>query len=202
MKKYITLAFIAISIWSCQSKKRRPIQGNSAFQVQMNTTFKDASTSPLTKKGLKNFTGLDFYPIDKKYKVTAKLTKTPDAGIFKFPTTTDRVAVYQKYGVVSFTIDGKPLQLDIYKDEEPIDGYENELFLPFFDNTSGKTSYAGGRFIDVLTSDEQPDGTIVIDFNEAYNPYCAYSDRYSCPITPRSNYLDVDIKAGVMAYKK
>ena len=202
MKKYITLAFIAISIWSCQSKKRRPIQGNSAFQVQMNTTFKDASTSPLTKKGLKNFTGLDFYPIDKKYKVTAKLTKTPDAGIFKFPTTTDRVAVYQKYGVVSFTIDGKPLQLDIYKDEEPIDGYENELFLPFFDNTSGTTSYAGGRFIDVLTSDEQPDGTIVIDFNEAYNPYCAYSDRYSCPITPRSNYLDVDIKAGVMAYKK
>ena len=202
MKKHITLLVLLILVSSCQSKKRRPIQGDSTFQVQMNTTFKDASKSPLTKKGLKNFTGLDFYPIDEKYKVTAKLTKTPDAEIFKFPTTTDRVAVYQKYGVVSFTIDGNSFQLDIYKDEEPIEGYENELFLPFFDNTSGTTSYAGGRFIDILTSDEQPDGTIVIDFNEAYNPYCAYSDRYSCPITPRSNYLDIEIKAGVMAYQK
>ena len=71
-----------------------------------------------------------------------------------------------------------------------------------FDKTNGKTSYEGGRFIDVLTTDESKAGTIVIDFNKAYNPYCAYSDRYSCPITPRDNYLDIEVEAGVMAYKK
>ena len=74
--------------------------------------------------------------------------------------------------------------------------------MPFLDNTNGKTSYEGGRFIDVLITDEKNDGTIILDFNRAYNPYCAYSNRYSCPITPRDNYLNTEIKAGVMAYKK
>ena len=75
------------------------------------------------------------------------------------------------------------------------------MFLPFLDETNGKTSYGGGRFIDVLTTDEETDGTITIDFNKAYNPYCAYSDRYSCPITPRNNFIAIEINAGVMTYK-
>lgn len=176
--------------------------GDSAFQKEMNATFKDASTSPLTRKGLKNFKGLDFFPINNKYKVEAKLIKTPDAPIFKFPTTTDRIAVYEKYGDVLFTIEGKELKLAIYKDIDSSPEFANNLFLPFLDKTNGKTSYGGGRFIDVLTTDEQKNGTIIIDFNTAYNPYCAYSDRYSCPITPRDNYVDIAIEAGVKAYKK
>jgi len=186
---------------SCNGQGKRAIQGESEFQREMNASFKDASKSPLTKKGLKEFKGLDFYPMDTKYIVEAKLVKTPDAPEFKFPTTTNRVELYKKYGEIFFTIDGEDLKLDIYKDTEVVQGYENHLFLPFLDKTSGNTSYGGGRFIDVLTTDEQPNGTIIINFNEAYNPYCAYSDRYSCPITPRSNYIDVEIKAGVMAYK-
>lgn len=200
MKKVIIL-FLLIVCVSCNSTKKRALKGETSFQKVMNAKFKDATTSPLTKKGLKNFIGLEFFPVNDKFKVNAKLTKTSDAPIFNFPTTTDRVAMYKKYGNVTFTINGETYELAIYKDEFPKEAYKNHLFLPFLDKTNGKTSYEGGRFIDVLTTDEK-DGSIEIDFNEAYNPYCAYSDRYSCPITPRDNYLDLEVKAGVMAYKK
>ena len=196
----ITLSLFVLE--SCNSQRRQSTLGKSQFQIEMNAKFKDASTSPLTKKGLRAFKGLDFFPIDNKYKVKATLTKTPDAPIFKFPTTTSRIARYKKYGVVSFTIDQTIFELDIYQNEIPSDQYNDYLFLPFLDDTNGKTSYSGGRFIEILTTDEHNDGTITIDFNKAYNPYCAYSDRYSCPITPRKNKLNIAIEAGVMAYKK
>ncbi len=202
MKNFSTLLLLITIINSCNSQGKRQLIGKSEFQKEMNAKFKDATTSPLTKKGLKKFKELDFYPINDTFKVVAKLTKTPDAPTFNFPTTTSRVATYKKYGIVNFSINGKDLQLDIYKDSNPRSEYINHLFLPFLDKTNGKTSYAGGRFIDILTTDEQENGTIIIDFNKAYNPYCAYSDRYSCPITPRNNSLDIEINAGVMKYEK
>lgn len=201
MKNFLSVFFIALLI-SCNAQDKRKPLGKSKFQQELNAKFKDVTTSPLTRKGLRKFKGLDFFPIDEKYKVVAKLTKTPDAPVFKFPTTTDRIASYKKYGIVTFTINGKELKLDIYKSEivyKP--QYKDHLFLPFLDKTNGKTSYSGGRFIDVIATEEK-NGTIVIDFNKAYNPYCAYSNRYSCPITPRNNFLDIEINAGVMAYKK
>ena len=169
-----------------------------------NLKFHDKNTSPLTKKGLKEFKALSFYSIDKKFKVTAKLEKTVNAPIFEMPTTTDRKPLYSKYGVLIFKIDGKEHQLNIYqsKDLGRSPQYKNYLFLPFTDATSGQESYGGGRFIDVLTTDENEDGTIIIDFNKAYNPYCAYSGRYSCPITPKENHITSEIRAGVKAYKK
>ncbi len=201
MRKILVVVFV-ITLLSCKGQEKRKSFGDSDFQKEMNSKFKDASKSPLTKKGLKKFKGLNFFKLNDKYKVHAKIVKTPDAPTFNFPTTTERVAVYKKYGVVSFSIDEQEFELAIYQDENPQPKYKNHLFLPFLDNTNGKTSYEGGRFIDILTTDESGSGTIVIDFNKAYNPYCAYSDRYSCPITPRNNYLDIEIKAGVMAYKK
>lgn len=187
---------------SCNAQGKKVLKGKSEFQKEMNADFKDVTKSPLTKKGLKEFKGLDFYEIASKFKVKAKLVKTPDAPYFNFPTTTKRVVVYRKYGEVFFVINGKELKLDIYKSKIASKEYENHLFLPFLDQTSGKSSYGGGRFVDVLTTDEQVDGEIFIDFNEAYNPYCAYNQKYSCPITPRSNYIDVAIVAGVKAYDK
>ena len=200
--KFFLIFFFLIILQSCVNKEKRILFGDSDYQKEMNAVFKDASKSPLTKRGLKKFRGLDFFPISANYKVVAKIIKTPDAPIFNFPTTTNRVAVYKKYGVISFFIDGNNFELAIYKEENPEFKYKNNLFLPFFDKTNGKTTYEGGRFIDVLTTDESKNGTIIIDFNKAYNPYCAYNNRYSCPITPRDNYLDIQIKAGVMAYKK
>ncbi|WP_348714402.1 DUF1684 domain-containing protein [Tenacibaculum sp. 190130A14a] len=200
MKK-VAILFLLVFGLACNSAQKRKPKGETDFQKEMNAKFKDATTSPLTKKGLRKFKGLDFFPVNTKFKVKAKLVKTPDSPILNFPTTTERIVMYKKYGTVSFIIDGVTYELAIYKDEFPEKGYENHLFLPFLDKTNGETSYAGGRFIDVLTTDEK-EGVLEIDFNHAYNPYCAYSDRYSCPITPRDNYLDIEIEAGVMAYKK
>lgn len=199
--KFLPFIFL-ILFQSCMNKEKRTPLGKSDHQKKMNAMFKDASKSPLTKKGLKEFKGLDFFTISDKYKVVAKIVKTPDAPIFNFPTTTDRVAVYEKYGMIYFSIDKKNFELTIYKEEHPEFKHQNDLFLPFFDKTNGKTTYEGGRFIDILMTDEIEKGIITIDFNQAYNPYCAYSSRYSCPITPSDNYLDIEIKAGVMAYKK
>ena len=79
------------------------------------------------------------------------------------------------------------------------DGFKDYLFLPFMDDTNGEQTYAGGRYIDLRI----PEGnTLKIDFNKAYNPYCAYNEKYSCPIVPRENYLDVAVKAGVKVFKK
>lgn len=174
------------------------------YRYEQNLKFHDKGTSPLKAKDLKKFKALSFFKIDEKYKVNAKLVKEKNPEIFEMPTTTDRKPLYIKYGTLYFTIDGKEQQLSIYQnkdfDRSPV--YKDYLFLPFTDKTSGSESYGGGRYIDVLTTDENPDGTITIDFNKSYNPYCAYNDRYSCPITPKENRVTVALRAGVKTFKK
>lgn len=175
------------------------------YRYELNLNFHDKDKSPLTKEDLKTFIALDFYAADKKYKVIAKLVKEENPVVFGMPTTTDRKPLYIKYGVITFTLDGVEQQLPIYqnKDFGRDPQYKDYLFLPFTDKTSGTTSYGGGRYVDVLTTDENNDGTeITIDFNKTYNPYCAYSGRYSCPITPKESHITVEVRAGVKAYGK
>ena len=170
-------------------------------QKKLNAEYADPKTSPLTKDDLKTFKSLDFYPVDMKYCVTAKLTRTPKEKPFNMATTKARKSLYVKYGELSFTINGKQCKLDIFQNQDLLknDEYKDYLFLPFTDNTNGEGTYAGGRYIDLKI----PKGnTIQIDFNAAYNPYCTYNHDYSCPIPPSQNFLDTDIKAGVKAYKK
>lgn len=201
--KYLCFSLVILLFVSCDtSRGKRKVLGASDFQIAMNTEFKDATTSPLSKKDLKNFTTLDFFPIQPKYRVNAVLTKTPDAPLFYFPTTTERTAVYEKYGTIIFHIDDQEFSLAIYKDTEANTAYKDNLFLPFLDASNGVSTYQGGRYVDVLVTDVTPEGTIEIDFNTAYNPYCAYSDKYSCPIPPKENYIAIEILAGVKDYKK
>ncbi|SDS29624.1 hypothetical protein SAMN05216503_2601 [Polaribacter sp. KT25b] len=189
---------------SCNSQDKRPLMGETEYQKELNASYKDASKSPLKKKDLKNFKGLDFFPIDSTFIVTAKLTKTENAPTFEMATTTDRKPIYKEYGILNFTLKGKECQLTIYQSQDNLrdEKYKDYLFLPFTDDTSGEDSYGGGRYMDVMTTDENPDGTIRLNFNNTYNPYCAYNDKYSCPLTPRKNHLDLEIKAGVKVFKK
>ena len=199
MKITVLLFLMVFSIGCAQEKQM--INAETEWQKEMNADFKDATKSPLKDKDRKNFTGLDFYKFDSTYVVTAKLTRTPDAKPFKMKTTTERRPDYVQFGVVTFNLKGKEYQLNIYQNLGLLDqeGYEDYLFLPFLDNTNGNGSYSGGRY----TEARIPEGdTIVIDFNKAYNPYCAYNEKYSCPIVPRANYLDLEIEAGVKAFKK
>jgi len=185
---------------SCKQDKQ-PLLGDTEWQREMNANFKDATKSPLKAKDRKHFKGLDFFTFDSTFVVAATLTRTPEEKPFKMKTTTDRLPEYVKYGVVEFQLKGKTHQLNIYQDIDLLKekGQEDYLFLPFLDNTNGDTSYGGGRYVECRI----PEGnTIVIDFNTAYNPYCVYNEKYSCPIVPRQNYVSVEVKAGVKAFDK
>ena len=199
MKKiFAAAALFALSLGYSQECSEA---AGKASQKKLNEEYADPKTSPLTKDDLKTFKSLDFYPVDFTYCVTAKFKRTPKEKPFYMATTTGRRAQYVKYGELSFTLNGKPLKLDIFqsKDLAKLDEYKDYLFLPFTDSTNGEGSYAGGRYIDM----KLPKGdTTQIDFNAAYNPYCCYNHDYSCPIPPSQNFLDTDIKAGVKAYKK
>jgi uncharacterized protein (DUF1684 family) len=185
---------------SC-SQEKKELVGETEFQRELNSSYKDASTSPLTKKDLKTFEALEFFPVDSTFKVTAAFKLTPDSKPFKMKTSTSRTPIYKRYGIATFKLNGKEYSLEIYQNQDSNRDpeYKDDLFIPFTDETNGFASYGGGRYIDVKI----PEGnTIEIDFNNAYNPYCAYSDRYSCPVPPRVNFLTTEINAGVKAFKK
>lgn len=191
-------------MFSCNSQDKRPLVGETEYQQRLNANYKDASQSPLKEKDLKNFKGLDFFPVDSSFIVTAQLIRTENAPVFKMATTTERKPLYKEYGILKFRLKGKELQLTIYQSQDDLRDkkYKNYLFLPFTDNTSGDESYGGGRYMDVMTTDIKEDNTIKLNFNNTYNPYCAYNDIYSCPLTPRKNHLDVEIRAGIKVFKK
>lgn len=172
-----------------------------AFQKEMNALFRDPETSPLPDRYRKDFTGLEFFEPDSSFRVKARLERTPEALPFLMPTTTGREAREVRYGFAHFSLNGKAYRLELYQDasEESEGEEEPKLFLPFLDDTNGWSTYDGGRYLDL----EIPKGdTLLIDFNRAYNPYCAYNKKYSCPIVPRVNYIDTEIKAGVMDFEQ
>ena len=200
MNRSLLILFSLLLILSCENKKRYD-KSFTPFQKEMNEFFKDASISPLKEKDLKIFKGLDFFAFDSSYVVNAALTRTPEEKSFKMKTTTDRLPEYVKYGIVTFDLFGKSYNLNIYRNLDIInkEGYQDYLFLPFLDDTNGFESYGGGRYIDLDVTEED---NLVIDFNSAYNPYCTYNEKYSCPIVPRENYLSIKINAGVKNFKK
>lgn len=197
MKSFLVIVLL-ISTLSCGDGKH-PVLGDTEFQRELNSEYKDATSSPLKDKDRKRFKGLDFFKFDSTYIVTATLKRTPDTEWFDMKTTTNRVSPERIYGILNFELKGQAFTLNVYQGKETMtrDGLEDYLFLPFLDDTNGEESYGGGRYIDLRI----PEGdTIVIDFNKAYNPYCAYNDKYSCPIVPRVNYLAIRVRAGVKAF--
>lgn len=199
MNRLVLILFLCVSTLGCAQKKL-PLSGNTEHQREQNAKFKDALKSPLTAKDRKTFRALAFYKVDSAYVVTASFKRTVGEKPFPMKTSTARLPMYVKYGELTFKIKGDKHKLNIYQNVASAkeEGYDGSLFLPFTDHTSGDGSYGGGRYLDT----KLPEGnTLIIDFNKAYNPYCAYSNRYSCPVPPRENYIKTRIEAGVKAYK-
>jgi uncharacterized protein (DUF1684 family) len=198
MKKVFLVALFFISMSSfCQEKF--DVSAVENFQKKLNFEFADKEESPLMDEDRAVFKILEYFPISAKYFVIAQFTRTENEKTFEMKTTKERRPIYVKYGELAFTIDGKPLKLNLYKNIElsKKEEFKDYLFLPFSDNTNGKESYIGGRYIDMKV----PKGdTVAIDFNTAYNPYCAYNYKYSCPIVPLENVLDIEINAGVKKF--
>lgn len=169
----------------------------ATFQRHLNAEYKDPKTSPLDKKSIAGFTGHSFFPVDLSYRVEATLEVTDKEPYFKMMTSNNRPRNFRQYGIVTFTLQGQRLSLPIYQSEQlsGMDEYADYLFFPFTDLTNGHTSYSAGRYIDLRIP--QTGNVLVIDFNQAYNPLCAYSNNYSCPIVPEKNHIPLEVKAGV-----
>ncbi len=194
-KKYHTSTVDKVQIES------KAIQEILLFQRELNETFKNPDTSPLPDKYRKTFEELDFFEPDSTYIVRARFERTPDAVPFLMGTTTKEKRREVVYGIAHFELNGTKHKLEIYQSLDLMDQeeYKEYLFLPFLDETNGIKTYGGGRYIDLTI----PEGdTIIIDFNKAYNPYCVYNKKYSCPLVPRQNYVSTLVRAGVKDFMK
>ncbi|MCB9225048.1 MAG: DUF1684 domain-containing protein [Crocinitomicaceae bacterium] len=168
------------------------------FQKEQNDHYKDKEESPLTKKERKHFKGHRFYPINLLYRVTAHFEPFSNPDTVVMPTSAGTEKVYLKYAMLHFNIAEQHCHLVAYQSVKLMqkEEYKDYLFVPFRDNTSGKTSYGGGRYLDITI----PEGNeVVLNFNLAYNPYCAYTNGWFCSIPPEENTLAVEINAGLMA---
>lgn len=199
--KFSLLFIITASCLNGFAQNAKKVESILEFQHTINEEFKDPKESPLSEEDRASFKGLDFFKIDTNYVVTADFVRTPSEPPFAMPTTTDRTPIYVKYGEAYFKLKGRSYKLNIYQSQDLSANpeYFDYLFIPFTDESNGHGSYPGGRYIDfkIPTSNK-----IVIDFNKAYNPYCAYSGKYSCPIPPAENNLKIAIPVGVRYAKK
>ena len=211
MKFYIFLVVFAFAKTaisqtdtSLKSGDQTLIEQTQKYQDSLSEVYQNPETSILSKKQLKKFHGLAFYPINLKFRVSATFTKTPDATPFDMALSSGRTREYVMYGIAKFEIEGKTFTLPIYQNtyyrDHPEHQYGQSLFLPFTDYTSGDGSYGGGRYIDMEQSDIVGN-TLTIDFNKNYNPYCAYTTGYNCPIPPEYNDLKIRIEAGVKEFE-
>ena len=135
-----------------------------------------------------------FFAPDQNYRVNASFEKLNDSIGFIMKTSGTQIQQYFRYGKLSFVIHDTVHYLFIYQSKSllTIKEYKDYLFLPFTDLTTGDDTYGGGRYIDLLIVDIKAN-TLLVDFNKAYNPYCAYAVGYNCPIPPKENYLPVAI---------
>lgn len=155
--------------------------------------FKSSPSSPIPTDGRREFSGLSYFAVDPALRFDG-LTLRPYAGdeplAFEIPTSDGQLRPARRAGSFTFAIGGGTSSLTAYVLGG---GDAASLFVPFLDETSGHETYGAGRYLDL---EAEPDGTYVIDFNLAYHPYCAYADRYSCPLTPAENRLPLRIAAG------
>ncbi|WP_144959176.1 DUF1684 domain-containing protein [Gillisia sp. Hel_I_86] len=202
MKKLFFSMFLILNISLLVAQDISKVEDIVAFQEHLNSEFANPEESPLTSEDLKKFKALEFFDIDTTYVIEAEFLRTPAEPPFAMPTTTNRMPIYVKYGEAYFDLEGQSFKLNSYQNQELITkpGYVDYLFVPFTDATNGETSYGGGgRYLDLRI----PTGnTITLNFNKAYNPYCAYNGKYSCSIPPLENEISVAIPVGVKKHKK
>lgn len=146
---------------------------------------------------------LDYYEPNIDWKIEAEILLTPNDSVFQMPTSSGKTKPYKRYGIAKMQHAGKTFELSIYQNQNFLNDPElkDYLFIPFLDATNGETTYEGGRYID-LRLYEIKNGVAVIDFNLCYNPYCAYSTGYNCPVPPAENRLKIKIEAGEKKFKK
>ncbi len=175
------------------------------FRAGRDELFRTHPQSPISEPDRTGFRGLPYFEPDAQFRATCRLTPIEDADLVEIDTGgEDGVIRYRRAAALSFVMAGAPCRLTVFS----LLGYGGGLFLPFRDSTSGKETYGGGRYL--FDTIKNTDGlslkleaeplTITIDFNFAYNPSCAYDERWACPLPPRENWLTLPILAGEKVY--
>jgi len=175
-----------------------PTRGSrlESFRQHKDHYFGTDEESPLEPEDRAAFTGLRYFPEDEALKFDLPLDTTGE-GIgerLDIPTSAGETKPFMRAGRISFEIGGRPVTLSVFTDLAL-----GRYFLPFTDATSGTETYAGGRYLDPKP---KPNGDLTVDFNYAYNPYCAYGDGWSCPIPPAENALSEPLRAGEMLFPR
>jgi uncharacterized protein (DUF1684 family) len=156
------------------------------FRKMKDDFFAHDGQSPLTPSQKKNFKGLNYFPPNPALDLEVTVEEFPEKQSIEMQTTTGDIQVYERYGKFKFNVDDQSAELTIYHSNT---GY----FLPFVDSLARKDTYPAGRY---LEPEELGNNRFRVDFNMAYNPYCAYNEYWSCPLTPFENHIKVPIRAG------
>lgn len=155
-------------------------------RTNKNDFFARHPQSPLTQAQKRDFKGLNYFPESAALRLEVEVETSQTLENITIDTTGGQPQTYQRFGRFKFNVDGQTTELTIYQNK-------NGFFLPFVDALAGKETYPAGRY---LEPEKLPNGKFLVDFNEAYNPYCAYNEQWSCPITPAENRLKVSVYAG------
>ena len=194
----LIIAIVAITIFNFLTVG----ESTAAYIERIETDRKDrngfmlSSSSPLPDEKKPDFKGLNYYPVNEAYKVTARIEMSNNKQPIFIESTTGEQLKYIPFARAFFELNDQKLSVLLYQDWEEKD--PNKLSLMFADETSAIETYGGGRYLDVMYRNTN---SVIIDFNLAYNPYCHFNDEFSCPIPPRENMLNVAIKAGEKIYK-
>jgi uncharacterized protein (DUF1684 family) len=201
-QSFLALIFLVLSLCGC-SETRTPGTASSSppdpllqERSAKDAAFKSDEGSPIVRQDRPGFHGLSYYPVNPDLRFSVKLHRYSSPRQIRLGTNTGEIRSALRYGYFEFQVESQDCRLQVYKLEDAPDRGAS-LFIPFRDSTSGAETYSGGRYIDLK---ENTSGVYDLDFNRAYNPYCAYNSEFSCPFPPAENTLRVPIRAGEKKY--
>ncbi len=203
MNNILYTLILATLLLSCSTKKQAVTSSAYMYQITQHQAhymadFIKDERAPLDEEDLKH---VHFYTPNGSFKCECDFQLTPESKPFELGTYSGITKPFRQYGIATCHINKKETKVHLYTSLRTIaiPGYKDHLFLPFKDLTNNAETYGGGRYIDLKTGDIE-NGKVTIDFNKCYNPWCAYSDGYNCPIPPAENHFDIEIKAGEMMW--
>jgi uncharacterized protein (DUF1684 family) len=186
-----SVVVLLLCLFACNGKSDY-VNSVEQEHVRRQAVFMNPEQSPLDTAELRIFKGLQFFPVNETFRTEALITWLPQVHYLNMPQTGGDVVPYMQTAVIDFAIEGKQFQLPAYQTEEM--KRRHLLFIPYTDLTNGKETYNGGRYIDLPYVDTRRE--VMLDFNLGYIPYCAHTPRYSCPVVPRENNLNIAVMAG------
>ncbi|KAB2881414.1 DUF1684 domain-containing protein [bacterium] len=201
MYRYFVLFLGSVFIASCGKLPNHNLSTSESKKIEFLTkqnraekdNFFSSADSPLNDTVKVLFRGLNYYAFDSAYVFKLQLNKYEKPRELEMITSKGKIKHYTEYGYFEFDFHGRQ-KLNAYRPKPAIEGNDDYLFIPFKDSTNGNETYSAGRYIELTLHGKSDD--YILDFNSAYNPWCAYSDNYNCPYPPKENHLLISVYAG------